>query len=72
MAVDFSELTVQVTLTIAEMRRLVEYINIADEVLQKDAGYAPEPMVEEVSGLYFRLMRSLQEDGYLGEFSPEQ
>lgn len=71
MAVDFSELTVQITLSIAELRRLVEYINIADEVLQQDAGYAPEPVVEEVSGLYFRLMNSLQEDGYLGEFAPE-
>lgn len=72
MAVDFSELTVQVTLTIKEMRRLVEYINIADEVLQQDAGYAPEPLVEEVSGLYFQLMQNLREDGVLGEFAPEQ
>lgn len=72
MAVDFSELTVQVTLTINEMRKLVEYINIADEVLQADAGYAPEPVVEEVSGLYFQLMRNLQEDGHFGQFAPEQ
>lgn len=70
--IDFSELTVQITLTIKEIRKLVEYINIADEVLQADAGYAPEPLVEEVSGLYFQLMNSLQEDGHLGEFTPEQ
>lgn len=71
MAIDFSELTVQITLSVKEMRRLVEYINIADEVLQADAGYQADPVVEEVSGLYFRLMRNLQEDGYLGEFTPE-
>lgn len=71
MAVDFSELTVQITLSIAELRRLVEYINVAEEVLTADGTVQPEPVVEEVSGLYFRLMRSLQEDGYLGEFAPE-
>jgi hypothetical protein len=71
MAVDFSELTVQVTLSISELRRLVEYINIADEVLQQGAGYEPDPVVEEVSGLYFQLMDRLREDGHLGEFTPE-
>jgi hypothetical protein len=70
--VDFSELTVQITLTIKEMRKLVELINFADEILTSDGSVAPEPVVEEVSGLYFRLMQSLQEDGYLGEFTPEQ
>ena len=71
MAVDFSELSVQITLTIHELRRLVEYINVADEVLQAGGVAPPEPVVEEVSGLYFRLMESLQEDGYLGDFTPE-
>lgn len=71
MAVDFSELTVQVTLTIREMRKLVEYINVAEEVLTGSGG-PPEPMVEEVSGLYFQLMQNLREDGVLGEFTPEQ
>jgi hypothetical protein len=71
MAVDFGELTVQITLSIAELRKLVEYINIAEEVLTADGAVPPEPVVEEVSGLYFRLMTSLQEDGYLGEFAPE-
>lgn len=71
MAVDFSELTVQVTLTIKEMRKLVEYINLANEVLMTD-GVPPEPVVEEVSGLYFQLMQNLREDGVLGEFTPEQ
>jgi hypothetical protein len=72
MAVDFSELTVQITLSIAELRKLVEYINVAEEYLTGDGTVGPEPVVEEVSGLYFRLMQSLQEDGYLGEFAPEQ
>ena len=71
MAVDFSELTVQITLTIAELRKLVEYINVADEVLTETGVAPPEPVVEEVSGLYFRLMNSLQEDSYLGDFQPE-
>ena len=71
MSVDFSELTVQITLTIKEMRKLVELINFADEIIT-ETGSPAEPVVEEVSGLYFRLMQSLQEDGYLGEFTPEQ
>lgn len=70
MAVDFSELTVQVTLSIKEMRKLVEYINVAEEVLT-GSGAPPEPVVEEVSGLYFQLMQSLQEDGHLGQFEPD-
>lgn len=70
MAVDFSELTVQITLSISEMRKLVEYINIAEEVLT-GSGVPAEPVVEEVSGLYFRLMENLREDGHLGEFTPE-
>lgn len=71
MAVDFSELTVQITLSIAELRKLVEYINVADEVLTETGVAPPEPVVSDVSGLYFRLMNSLQEDGYLGDFEPE-
>lgn len=70
MSVDFSELTIQLTLSIAELRKLVELINLAEDVLT-EAGQPAEPVVEEVSGLYFRLMRSLQEDGYLGDFKPE-
>lgn len=71
MAVNFSELTVQITLTVAEMRKLVEYINVAEEVLTADGTVAPEPVVADVSGLYFQLMQSLQEDGHLGQFTPE-
>ena len=70
MSMNVSELTVQITLTIGEMRKLVEYINLADEVLTNN-GEQAEPVVEEVTGLYFRLMQSLQEDGYLGDFQPE-
>ena len=70
MSVDFSVLTIQLTLSIAELRKLVELINLAEQVLT-DAGQPGEPVVEEVSGLYFRLMQSLQEDGYLGDFKPE-
>jgi hypothetical protein len=69
--IDFSELTVQVTLSIAEMRKLVELINIAQEY-KTALGNPPEPVVEEISGLYFRLMENIQENGYLGEFAPEQ
>lgn len=69
--IDFSDLTIQVTLSIAEMRKLVELINIAEEY-RTALGSPEEPLVGEVSGLYFRLMESIQEDGYLGDFVPEQ
>lgn len=70
MSMDMSELTIQITLSIGELRKLVEYINLADEVLTQ-TGAEAEPVVEEVTGLYFRLMQSIQEDGYLGDFEPE-
>ena len=71
MAVDFSELNVQITLSISELRSLVAMINLASEALQMSDRAVP-PVVDEVSGLYFRLMESIEQDGYLGEFTPEQ
>ena len=68
---DVSELQVQITLTIGEMRTLVGLINVAAQVLEDGEQEVPE-VVDEVSGLYFELMKNIREDGYLGEFTPEQ
>ena len=68
---DVSELQVQITLTIGEMRTLVGLINVAAQVLEDGEQEVPE-VVDEVSGLYFELMKNIREDGYLGEFAPEQ
>jgi hypothetical protein len=66
---DLSELKIQVTLTIGEMRNLVAMTNMAREVLEAEGAEVPE-IADEVTGLYFELMESLK-DGYLGEFEPE-
>jgi len=68
---DVSELQVQITLTIGEMRTLVGLINVAAQVLEDGEQEVPE-VVDDVSGLYFELMKNIREDGYLGEFTPEQ
>lgn len=62
-----SELNVQITLSIEELRVLVSLINLAGEVLPE--GEVPE-VVGDVTGLYFELMENLK-DGYLGDFQPE-
>lgn len=72
MSVNFSELSVQITLTISEMRTLVELINIAGEVIEAETGSPRPEVVDDVSGLYFELMRNIQDGGYLGEFAPDQ
>lgn len=64
---DLSEVKVQITLTIGEMKNLVGLINLAAEALPE--GDVPE-VVDEVSGLYFELMENIK-DGFLGEFEPE-
>lgn len=64
---DFSELQVQMTLTVGEMKDLVALLNLAGEVLPEDQ--RPE-IIGEVSEMYFRLMDNLA-DGFLGEFEPE-
>ena len=65
---DYSDLTVQITLTIAEMRNLVALVNLAAEQLPEDQ--LPE-IANDVSGMYFELMASLYQDGHLGDFEPE-
>lgn len=65
---DFSELQVQMTLTIGEMRDLVALVNLAAEHLPEDQLPA---MVTDISEMYFELMQSLTEDGVLGAFQPE-
>lgn len=65
---DFSELQIQVVLTIAEMRDLVALTNLAADQLPEEE--LPD-IVGEISGMYFELMQSLTEDGHLGAFQPE-
>lgn len=67
--IDVSGLNIQVTLSIGELRKLVELINIAED-LRLASGGEPEPVVADVSGLYYELMENLK-DGYLGDFEPE-
>lgn len=64
---DFSEMQIQVTLTIAEMRDLVALTNLAAE--HPDMDEVPG-IVGEISSMYFELMENLK-DGYLGDFQPE-
>jgi hypothetical protein len=64
---DFSDMQIQMTLTVAEMKDLVLLTNLAAEVLPE--GQAPD-IVEEISTMYFELMENLK-DGFLGDFQPE-
>lgn len=64
---DFSEMQIQITLTVGEMKDLVALVNLAGEVLPEDQH---PPIIEEVTTTYFELMQNIQ-DGYLGVFQPE-
>lgn len=69
---DVSDLKVQLTITLGELRTLVGLINLANEQLldgTPDKEKA-EPLVSEVSGLYFELMENLRE-GIFEDFDPE-
>jgi hypothetical protein len=66
--IDASELNVQITLSIGELRTLVALINLAGEHMPE--GEVP-PIVDDVSGMYFELMENLK-SGYLGDFAPER
>lgn len=66
---DFSELQIQIVLTISEMRDLVALVSLAAEVMPE--GEMVPAIVEEVTEMYFELMESLTEDGDLGAFQPE-
>ena len=67
--IDASELNVQITLSISELRSLVALINLAAESLENAEQEIPD-VVGDVSGLYFELMENLK-NGYLGDFQPE-
>lgn len=67
---DFSELQIQVLLTISEMRDLVALVNIATDAVLAADEKVPD-IVEEISSMYFELMESLTQDGHLGAFQPE-
>jgi hypothetical protein len=67
---DISDLKVQMTLTLGEMRRLVALLNFAEERLGGDVDDETSVLVEEVSGMYFQLMDNLK-DGNFDDFEPE-
>lgn len=69
---DISELKVQLTVTLGELRTLVGLINLAQSCLLDDDPQRKEvePLVNEVSGLYFELMENLRE-GIFEDFEPE-
>jgi len=67
---DFSELQIQIVLTIGEMRDLVALVNLATDAVLANDEQIPD-IVEEISTMYFQLMENLTTDGFLGEFQPE-
>lgn len=64
---DFSELQIQIVLTVSELQELVAMTSLAAQLLPE--GEIPG-IVDEISEQYFQLMESLK-DGYLGNFQPE-
>lgn len=67
---DLSELKVQMTLTLGEMKDLVTLLAFADEELIK-AGQEHSELVEEIATMYFNTMEQLNDDGFLEGFDPE-
>ena len=67
---EISELQVQITLTIAELRDVVGLVNVATDAVLAAGEEVPD-IVEEISVMYFDLMESLTQDGGLGDFQPE-
>ena len=65
---DLSDLKVQLTLTLGEMRTLVGLLNFAREQLEPEAEV--ETLIDDVSGMYFELMENLK-DGIFDDFEPE-
>lgn len=65
---DLSDLKVQLTISLGELRTLVGLVNFAREHLNPEAEV--EALVDEVSGMYFELMENLK-DGIFDDFEPE-
>lgn len=66
---DYSEMQMQITLTIGEMRDLVALVNLATDAILAAEQEVPD-IVEEITNAYFELMENLK-DGYLGDFQPQ-
>ena len=66
------ESKVRITLTLREMKKLVELLAIAGDALSMTEEYADEDhdLVEEVSGLYYALMKDIN-DALDEEFTAE-
>lgn len=67
---DLSDLKVQLTISLGELRTLVSLLNFATERLGGDVDDTTETLVGEVSGMYFELMENLK-DGIFDDFEPE-
>ena len=65
---DSSDLNIQVTLSVGELRDVVALVNLASENLPEDQ--RPE-IIADLSEMYFELMEDLRADGILGRFQPE-
>lgn len=64
---DITELQVQLTLSISELKEVVALVNLAAEQIGEEN--APE-VVADISALYFELLEDLQ-DGIFERFQPE-
>lgn len=67
---DLSDLKVQLTLSLGEMKTLVALLNFAEDRLGGDVDETTSTLVEELSTMYFQMMEQLS-DGNLGDFEPE-
>jgi hypothetical protein len=67
---EYSDLKIQVTLTIAELRDLVALINLATDAVLAAEQKVPD-IVEDLSRMYFELVEDLRQDGIFGNFQPE-
>lgn len=65
---DISELKVEVTLTIGELRDLVALVNVATDAVLASEQQVPD-IVEEISTMYFELTENMK-DGTFGAFGP--
>lgn len=67
--IQFSDLQIQVTLTVEELYELVAMVNLGAEHPSLAEAEVPG-IVAEISRLYFELVENLK-DGILGDFEPE-
>ena len=64
----FSELHVQMNLTLGELSEIVALLDLAGT--QFPDGHEPS-IIWEIGEMYVQMMQNLESDGDLGEFEPE-